>query len=123
MGHDPLVICDIAHNEAGIEQVVSRLNELGHKHIYFILGMVKDKAIDEILGLLPKHAHYIFAEAALPRALSAEDLSEQAARFGLQGTVVKGVNQAIAHAKNLAGKEDIVFIGGSAFLVAEIEGL
>ena len=85
--------------------------------------MVKDKDTAPILHLLPKEANYYFCRAKIPRALDAEVLMEQAQKAGLSGMVVHDVNDAIRQAKSRAGENDMIFIGGSTFVVAEIDGL
>ncbi len=119
----PLIICDTGHNEEGIFQLVSQIKMIQYENLYFILGLVKDKSQDKVLQLLPKNAKYIFSQAHIPRAMEAEELKEKALLFGLDGTIIKDVNQAIAFAKSKASHKDFIFIGGSTFLVAEIEGI
>jgi dihydrofolate synthase/folylpolyglutamate synthase len=82
--------------------------------------MVKDKDISNILMILPKNAHYYFCAPGLERALSAEELAMQASAFGLGGSVYSTVKEATAKAKISASKNDLIFIGGSTFVVAEI---
>jgi len=119
----PLMICDTGHNEAGISEIVTQIKTLSFKQLHMIIGMVKDKDITGVLHLLPKEAHYYFCQANIPRGMNAADLLEKAKVMGLKGEVVANVNDAIAQAKSVAGKEDLIFIGGSTFVVAEIEGL
>jgi dihydrofolate synthase/folylpolyglutamate synthase len=119
----PLTICDTAHNVEGIREVVSQLAGQHHQKLYVVLGMVRDKRHDAILTLLPKTAYYVFCQATIPRALDAHDLAARAAQFGLSGVVEPDVNRAIEKAKELAGPDDLIFIGGSTFVVAEINDL
>jgi dihydrofolate synthase/folylpolyglutamate synthase len=88
-----------------------------------IIGMVKDKDISAVLELLPKDANYYFCQAAIPRALDANILAEKARSIGLNGEVIVNVNEAIQHARKQASADDVIFIGGSTFVVAEIDGL
>jgi dihydrofolate synthase/folylpolyglutamate synthase len=88
-----------------------------------ILGMVKDKDILKVMTLLPKDAAYYFCQAKIPRALPAEDLSTRANEFGLKGIVIPDINEAIMYAKQRASPADMIFIGGSSFVVAEINDL
>jgi dihydrofolate synthase/folylpolyglutamate synthase len=83
--------------------------------------MVKDKEINSVLSLLPKDAHYFFAQASLPRALPASDLSQLAASNGLQGEVIADVNEAIFQALSIASPEDLILVCGSIFLVGEVD--
>lgn len=116
----PLIICDTGHNEDGIKLIMEQLNRLPHRNMYLVLGMVQDKEHDPILALLPKNAQYIFCQADQPRSLPAEALKEKAAAHGLHGISIGDVNTAIAHAKKNAEVDDLIFIGGSTFVVAEI---
>ena len=119
----PLTICDTGHNTDGIKQIVQQLEELNRPRVHFIFGVVNDKDVSGILRLLPSIFDYYFCQAHLPRALPAADLAQMAAQFGLKGTVYPDVNEAYAAACRVAGPEDIIFIGGSTFVVAEFAGL
>ena len=116
----PLVILDVAHNEDGIRMVLQQLEILSPTHIHIILGMVKDKAIDNILSLLPAGVQYYFTHAHVPRALAAEQLQKQAAGFHLMGDVYEDVNDALKVALNHAGESDLILVCGSVFLIAEV---
>jgi dihydrofolate synthase/folylpolyglutamate synthase len=120
---NPLVICDTAHNEAGIETIVDQIKHTPHKNLHFVFGTVNDKDTDKILDLLPKEAHYYFCQAKIPRALEASALTTLAQKYSLKGTAIPDVNEAIKMAMSKAGPDDLVFIGGSNFVVAEIENL
>ncbi len=119
----PLVICDTGHNIDGVREIVKQLVSMKFRHLHFVLGMVKDKDITEVLSLLPRQASYYFCNAKLPRALDASLLSEKAQNAGLHGVVVPDVNEAKRMALSNAAPDDLVFIGGSTFVVAEIEEL
>ncbi|MBS1557457.1 MAG: bifunctional folylpolyglutamate synthase/dihydrofolate synthase [Bacteroidetes bacterium] len=123
LGHKPLVVCDTAHNESGVSEVWLQIKEQKKKQLHMVWGMVRDKDISRVLALLPTRAHYYFCQAKIPRALPAAQLRDQAAVFGLIGEVVEDVNEAIAQAKSKAQTDDMVFIGGSTFVVAEIKDL
>lgn len=88
-----------------------------------VLGMVQDKDVIKILLLLPKDAQYVFCEAQIPRALKATELAVKAKSVGLSGEVIPDVNEALNFARKNANKDDLIFIGGSTFVVAEIESL
>lgn len=120
---NPLIICDTGHNADGVREVVDQINGQEFKSLFVVWGMVKDKEPDEVLRLLPKQACYYFCQASIPRAMNADLLKQYAERYGLKGEVEKDVNRAIARAKEKAGSEDFIFIGGSTFVVAEIENL
>ncbi len=119
----PLVICDTGHNQDGITEIVKQIRAQKYDNLHMIIGMVKDKDISEILKLLPTEAKYYFCEAKIPRALDAALLKEQAASLGLVGVDIKDVNEAIKEARKNATVNDMIFIGGSTFVVAEIENL
>jgi dihydrofolate synthase/folylpolyglutamate synthase len=123
LGEGPLMICDTGHNAEGIAEVVRQIRHQPYQSLHIVLGMVKDKDIQEVLGLLPKEAIYYFCQAKIPRALEAEQLKEKAETAGLHGKVVPDVNEAIRTARAAADAKDMIFIGGSTFVVAEIEGL
>jgi dihydrofolate synthase/folylpolyglutamate synthase len=121
LGSMPTIICDTGHNIAGVQEVMKQIALQNFKELHIIWGMVKDKEPDEILALLPKHAHYYFCQASIPRALDANLLQEKAERFGLRGEVIHNVNHAVGKAKKIADPDDFIFVGGSTFVVAEID--
>jgi dihydrofolate synthase/folylpolyglutamate synthase len=116
----PLVILDVAHNEAGMLQVIEQLEVTDHHELHIILGMVKDKEVNNVLQLLPATAHYYFTQANIPRALDTEALQTQAAAFNLKGNTYADVNTALKAAKDGAAKNDLVLVCGSVFLVGEV---
>lgn len=116
----PLVICDNGHNEDGISEVLKNIQLTPHKQLHIVIGMVKDKDISKVLSLLPKEAIYYFCAPNLERAKPAQELSEEASEFNLYGNVFPSVNDALKMANNKANEEDLVFVGGSTFVVAEI---
>lgn len=117
---NPLTIADSGHNEEGITQVMNQLNNMDFKELHFILGMVNDKDQDKILKLLPKNALYYFCKPDIPRGLEAAILKEKAAKNGLIGEIYGSVNEALHSAKEDASSEDLIFVGGSTFVVAEV---
>jgi dihydrofolate synthase/folylpolyglutamate synthase len=123
LGRRPLVVCDTGHNEAGLRFVTAQLARLPYQRLHFVLGVVNDKDVAKMLGLLPREATYYFCQASIPRALPAAELAERAAATGLRGSVYGPVAAAVAAARAAAGPDDVVFIGGSTFVVAELEGL
>lgn len=120
LGRMPLCVADTGHNEAGIRQNMMQLSQLPCKQLHFVLGVVNDKALDKILPLLPSSAIYYFCKPDIPRGLEAELLAEQALKFGLRGKVYPKVMDAYRHAREIAAADDIVFVGGSTFVVAEV---
>ncbi|QDH80471.1 bifunctional folylpolyglutamate synthase/dihydrofolate synthase [Echinicola soli] len=123
LGEKPLVYCDTGHNEDGISLLMEQLQAMRYDQLYIILGMVNDKDLGKVLSLLPKAAKYVFCEANIPRALPADQLQEKAAAQGIEGEVIRNVNVALADTLKKASKNDLIFIGGSTFVVAEIENL
>lgn len=120
LSENPLVIADTAHNEAGIKEILNQLEHMPHEKLHFVLGMVSDKDISKILFMLPKNAKYYFCKAAIPRALPAFELSLEAKKVGLKGEIYACVQDAFIAAKHNASKNDLVFVGGSTFTVAEV---
>lgn len=123
LGKAPWVICDTGHNEDGIRLILDQIGKMTFGHLWMVIGMVRDKDISKILAMLPKDASYVFCEASIPRALPAAELSAAALGHGLVGEIIPDVNDAIGRAKQLAKENDLIFIGGSTFVVAEIENL
>jgi dihydrofolate synthase/folylpolyglutamate synthase len=120
LSEKPLTIADTGHNLNGVQFVVNQLKMYPHKQLRMVWGMVRDKDISKILQLLPHEAVYYFCKADLPRALESELLAEQASAFGLQGSTWPSVKEALAQARADASTDDLIFIGGSTFVVAEI---
>lgn len=116
----PLTICDVGHNKDGIIEVVKQISETPHEKLHFILGMVSDKNHDEILALLPKDAIYYFCKPDIPRGLDEKELESKARNFFLKGRVYPTVKKAFRSAQLNAKKKDMIFIGGSTFVVAEV---
>ncbi|HEY5750979.1 MAG TPA: folylpolyglutamate synthase/dihydrofolate synthase family protein [Chryseolinea sp.] len=123
LSHHPLTVCDTGHNVDGMHEVVRQIEAQAYRKLFMVIGMVKDKDIRDVLALLPKDANYYFCQAKIPRALDAESLSGMALAAGLTGKVVADVNEAIGEARKQAAKDDMIFIGGSTFVVAEINDL
>ncbi|NQU34394.1 MAG: bifunctional folylpolyglutamate synthase/dihydrofolate synthase [Bacteroidetes bacterium] len=117
---NPKTICDTGHNIDGIKAIVSQLETLNYNHLHFVIGMVSDKDIFSILTLLPKNATYYFCKPDIPRGLNEDELAEFGFKAGLNGKSYNSVMQAYHSAKNNAGANDLVFIGGSTFVVAEV---
>ncbi|WCL81235.1 Mur ligase family protein [Saprospira sp. CCB-QB6] len=116
----PMLLCDSAHNVDGLRYLGQMLAKMEYAQLHFVFGMVRDKSAEKILSSLPKEANYYFAAAQIPRAKAADQLAQEAASFGLMGQAYESVAQALAAAKAVAQKDDIIFVGGSIFVVAEI---
>ncbi|MEK7257047.1 MAG: folylpolyglutamate synthase/dihydrofolate synthase family protein [Bacteroidota bacterium] len=120
ISQQPAILCDSAHNIDGIRLAMEGLKELKFNHLHIVFGMVKDKDISPVLSLLPENATYYFAKANIPRGLEAPVLQEKAAALGLHGKAYSSVRRALAAAKKCAGNDDLIFVGGSIFVVAEV---
>ena len=116
----PKVICDTAHNKEGLQIVLDQLANQSIKNLHIVLGVVNDKKLEELLPLFPKHANYYFCTPDIPRGLDKHELEVKANLFGLLGSTYESVNEAYLQAVSNAEKEDLVFIGGSTFVVAEV---
>ncbi len=115
----PLVVCDTGHNVDGLTWVVRQINRCAYEKLHMVIGFVNDKDVSGMLQLLPGNATYYFTKASIPRALDEQSLMKFAGGYGLSGTCYPGVNEAIDAALRNAGPGDMVFIGGSTFIVAE----
>src|SRR5690554_1156283 len=123
LGESPLVICDTGHNVEAVTMILSQIKTIKYKDLYMVWGMSNDKDTGLVLDLLPKEAYYFFTEAKLPRVIPAGELREKALAFGLRGEAVPDVNQALNYARGRAGTNDFIFVGGSTFVVAELDEL
>ena len=117
---DPRVIVDVAHNEDGIKQLLAQLEMTDYQQLHLVIGMVKDKEVDKVLGLLPREAVYYFTKAQIPRALDEQQLMEKASAFSLKGNCYPTVREALNNALNHANNNDLVLVCGSVFVVAEL---
>ena len=116
----PKVICDTAHNSHGLKIVLNQIRNEKFNELHFVLGVVNDKDLDEILPLFPKDAHYYFCKPNIPRGLDAEILQQKATTFHLKGKVYNSVSNAYQMALQNANENDFIYIGGSTFVVAEV---
>lgn len=120
LSREPLIICDTGHNEHGIKEVVKNIQKTSYNKLHMVIGMVKDKDITKVLSLLPSKAEYYFCQPDIERAKPANELAHEALAFNLKGNVYSSVKDAVEAAKMKAEKNDLIFIGGSTFVVAEI---
>lgn len=115
----PTVVCDTGHNEDGIRMVLQQIERTPHAHLHMVWGMVSDKDLDSILAMLPKSASYYYTQPSIPRAMPVAQLAEAACSQKLFGAQFKTVQEAILAAKKAAKPDDLIFIGGSTFVVAD----
>jgi dihydrofolate synthase/folylpolyglutamate synthase len=120
LGSKPTIICDTGHNRPAMEITVSELKILNRGQLHMVLGFVRDKDIRAMLEILPKDARYYFCAAPLPRSLDAQELASLAEKYQLYGLVIADPNQALETARKAADKNDLIFVGGSTFVVAEL---
>ncbi|WCT13695.1 bifunctional folylpolyglutamate synthase/dihydrofolate synthase [Mucilaginibacter jinjuensis] len=117
---NPLTICDTGHNPEGIQEVLKNIASVKYNHLHFVMGVVNDKDVSKILKMLPQDATYYFCRPDIPRGLDAASLQAQAVEAGLKGKVYPSVKEALAAAQSAAQNGDLVFVGGSTFVVAEV---
>jgi dihydrofolate synthase/folylpolyglutamate synthase len=120
LSENPLVLCDTAHNEEGLKIVISQLKKLEYATLHIILGVVNDKDLNKLLPIFPKDAKYYFSKPNVPRGLNETELKNSAKHFQLLGNSYTSVSKALSSSKLGAKKNDLIFIGGSTFTVAEI---
>ena len=120
LSNSPKTICDTAHNKEGLEIVMNQLAQETYNNLSIVLGMVNDKNLNEILNFFPKKADYYFCKPDVPRGLDARELQTAALNFKLMGDVYSSVSDAYNFARKKAAKDDLIYIGGSTFVIAEI---
>ena len=118
--NEPKIICDTGHNKEGLQYVINQLKEEEFRNLHIVLGVVNDKDLSTVLPLFPAHAYYYFCKPNIPRGLDANLLKEGAAKYNLKGESFESVNIAFKSAKKKAKPDDLIFIGGSTFVVAEV---
>lgn len=120
IGKDPLTICDTGHNKEGLDNVIRQLLKIPSTGLHFVIGFVSDKDISTILPMFPENARYYFTRAKVQRALDEKELKKKAGEYGLKGESYDDVRTALSAARANALPSDLVFAGGSTFVVAEI---
>lgn len=120
MNDQPLTICDVAHNIAGVKMAMEQLQKYTYDHLHIVLGMVNDKDVTTVIKLLPKDATYYFSRANIPRGLDVFKLEAIASKEGLKGKAYSSVKEAYIEARKQAQKNDLIYIGGSCFVVGEV---
>jgi len=117
--HSPLIICDTGHNQEGWKEVLMNIQQHTFNRLHMVMGIMRDKDLESLLRILPKEAFYYFCSASLERALPQKELLKRAVEHGFSGESFSSVEQAVLAAKTSAEKNDLIFIGGSTFIVAE----
>ncbi len=120
LSKNPKVICDTAHNKEGLTLVLNQLQKEPYKTLHIVLGMVRDKAVEDLVYLFPKYAVYYFCSPALERGMKVDTLAQIFKAKGYQGQTYSSVNEAFNSAKQHARPQDLIFVGGSTFVVAEV---
>jgi dihydrofolate synthase/folylpolyglutamate synthase len=120
IGYNPLTICDTGHNREGIREVMKQIRQTPWKKLHIVLGLVDDKDPSKILEELPAEAQYYFTQSAVPRSMNREKLAAEGLRFSLYGQVCPTPLKALTIARSKADPEDLIFVGGSTFVVAEV---
>ena len=117
---NPTILCDSAHNEAGMELAMAELAQMSFNKLHIVMGTVSDKNPEKLLRHMPVDAAYYFARPAIPRGMDAQQLREQAKEMGLMGRAYTSVRNALKAARRQAGPDDLIYVGGSIFVVAEV---
>ena len=120
LSSNPQIICDTAHNEDGIKEIAKQLSNSKYEQLHIVFGTVDDKNLDTILPYLPKNAKYYFCNANILRAMKAVDLKQKSDKHQLKGRIFPSVREALKCAKINANPNDLIFVGGSTFVVAEV---
>lgn len=123
LSEKPLTICDTGHNKEGLQLLVDQMKTLTYDQLYLVMGFVNDKNVGEVLKLLPAEAHFIFCEASVPRAMKLDELKRHTESMAIEAEYIADVNEALATARNRANENDLIFVGGSTFVVAELNEL
>ena len=116
----PDVILDVAHNEPGLSEVLKQVELMNYQQLHIVMGVVNDKDPTRLLALLPRNAHYYFTQAHIPRAMPAAELKQACMKLELRGEIYSHVDDGIRAAKHHAGKNDVILVCGSIFLIAEV---
>ncbi|MEI7596603.1 MAG: folylpolyglutamate synthase/dihydrofolate synthase family protein [Bacteroidota bacterium] len=116
---NPVIICDIGHNADGIKANMLQLEKIPYKNLHMVIGVVNDKDVDSMMELLPKVARYYYCKASIPRALDEKILAKKGLAKQKEGEAFATVKLAIESAKIAAKEDDLIYIGGSAFVVSD----
>ena len=116
----PTIICDTGHNIGGMKYITEQLSNMKYDKLHIVIGMVNDKDINGVMSLLPPNAQYYFTQASVKRALPANEIKNIGNNHGLKGNAYSNVNEALEAAKASASPNDLIFVGGSTFIVSDL---
>lgn len=117
---NPMIIADTAHNYEGLELVMNQILQMESEHLHMVIGFVRDKDVNRLVSLFPKKAHYYLCQANVARSMDIDNLSKLFTDHELKNSVFNSVIEAFHSAKERAGNNDLIFVGGSTFVVAEV---
>ena len=120
LANNPLTIADVAHNQEGLDYVIPQIMSQSYNKLHLVLGFVKDKVAEKLIKLFPENAIFYFAAPNIPRALPIADLEKVSNNLNLNFKTFPTVAQAMSNAQLMAGSDDLIYVGGSTFVVAEI---
>ena len=120
IANNPLTIADVAHNQEGLDYVIPQIKSQSYNKLHLVLGFVNDKSAEKLLKLFPENAIFYFAAPKIPRALPIADLEKVSNKLNLNFKTFSTVAQAMSKAQLIAGSDDLIYVGGSTFVVAEI---
>lgn len=123
LSKNPLTICDTGHNTDGVQALVRQIETIKYDQLYLVLGFVNDKNVVDILNLFPKNAHYTFCKSTVPRAMPLAQVQSIAESLSIEADYIEYVNDAVRYTREKAHENDLVFVGGSTFVVAELNDL
>lgn len=123
LNSEPLTICDTGHNREAFQCIISQLLSLNYKQLHLVLGFVNDKNVEDLLTMIPKGISLTFCQSTVPRAMPLDTLRLKAEALGIEADYIQDINTAVSAVSTKAHKEDLIFIGGSTFVVAEIDNL
>ena len=116
----PMIICDTAHNEAALDDVISQLTDMEYSDLHFIIGFSNDKDLEKISKLFPEDSKYYFVQSKVGRARDAKQVRDIFKLNNRNGDYYKSIENTIRYVKGISKENDIIFIGGSTFVVSEI---
>ncbi len=123
LNNKPLTICDTGHNKEAFEHIIDQLFSLEFKQLHMVLGFVNDKNVEDLLRMIPETVSLTFCQSSVPRAMSLDVLKSKAEALNIEANYIQQVNEAITTVSANASKDDLIFVGGSTFVVAEIDNL